>query len=99
MCIECTKHHKRALTTRGHLLEPIDDVVGKKEKEVFSSPPPPPKGAPPPAQVKLEPGAPGPAQGPGRVHVINLMDSDDEDVAPAPASTTTAPASTTTSYW
>ena len=33
------------------------------------------------------------------LHFLIFVPEDDEDAAPAPASTTTAPASTTTSYW
>ena len=63
-----------------------------RPRGAFPLPPGPQGGAAssaPPAQVKLEPGAPGPAQAAGRVQVISLIESDDDDAAPAPATTTT----------
>ena len=90
----------RIPATRGHRLDPVAHPAKGASAPPAKGAPPPLRGAPPlppdrqggaassapPAQVKLEPGAPGP----GRViDVISLIESDDDDAAPAPATTTT----------
>ena len=97
--------HTRALTTRGHRLDPVAPPA--------KGAPPPPRGAPPlppgpqggaassapAAQVKLEPGAPGPAQAAARVQVISLIESDDEEDGNAAASNTTTVGGKTEWKW
>ena len=95
----------RVSATKGHRLDPVAPPA--------KGAPPPPRGAPPsppgpqggaassapPAQVKLEPGARGPAQAPGRVDVISLIESDDEEDGNAAASNTTTVGGETEWQW